>query len=641
VSLRIQASREADRITAFIGRTVGEAQAGGVVLGLSGGIDSAVVGALCVNALGKDRVLVILMPSSHTPHQDLDDARKLADTWRVRREEIRISGIVDDITSSTKAIGTRTAKANVQARARMVLLYYRANSIGYLVAGTGDKSEELLGYFCYDSKTRVVTVDGPKGIDDLRAGDTVFSLDPRSREMVEARVENVHRFPYDGKLIHFKGRGTDVLVTPNHRMLVQPSSSTPDSPVMMRTAEDCLRFRKVVIPLPSGWSGTENLPLKIELSFKQRHTERKVLFEIEDAMYLFGLFIGDGIPVKGRAVVPVRPSLTRGAYVSNPRDNSGRFMLAQVFTGEPRMKEYYMFETDFALPSHAKEGPRKRLLAILAKYKIGYSLTRDLVRIPSKGIYEFFLQCGHGARDKHIPRWLLAYPSPYLFRLLRGLKDSDATHAENEDVYYASSERLKDDFVQLCFKIGRKATVSKSERKTSVINGKLVRSRMSYEITFARKARLQTTISNGFTSKVDYKGVVWCPSVPPYENVLVERNGRYMFSGNTKWGDGGADFLPIAHLYKTQVRELGAFLGLPRGVVEKPASPQLWPGQMATDEIPANYDRLDVVLHYLYDLRVKPAEAAAKARVPLRVVNRVLEMHTVTEHKRKLPPSLA
>jgi len=256
VSLRIQASREADRITHFIVRTVDEAQASGVVLGLSGGIDSAVVGALCVRALGKDRVSVLLMPSGNTPHLDLKDARMLANTWRVKREEIPISGVVGDIIGSTKAEGTRVAKANVQARVRMVLLYYRANSLGYLVAGTGDRSEELLGYF-------------------------------------------------------------------------------------------------------------------------------------------------------------------------------------------------------------------------------------------------------------------------------------------------------------------------------------------------------------------------------------------------TKWGDGGVDFLPIAHLYKTQVRELGAFLGLPKTVVVKPASPQLWPGQKATDEIPANYDRLDVVLNYLYDLKVSPSEAAARARVPLRVVNRVLEMHTRTEHKRKLPPSLA
>jgi len=254
VSLKVR-ENESNRIAAFITETVNEAHARGVVVGLSGGIDSAVVGALCVKALGKNNVLALLMPSNSTPRKDLEDARKLASSWGIRHEEIPISGLVETITGSM-ARGTKVAKANVQARVRMILNYYRANSLGYLVAGTGDRSEESLGYF-------------------------------------------------------------------------------------------------------------------------------------------------------------------------------------------------------------------------------------------------------------------------------------------------------------------------------------------------------------------------------------------------TKWGDGGADFLPIAHLYKTQVRELGARLGLPKEVVEKPASPQLWPGQRAIDEIPADYDKLDIALHYLFDLKAKPAEAAAESHLPRGVVNKALEMHAKTEHKRKLPPSLA
>jgi NAD+ synthase len=108
----------------------------------------------------------------------------------------------------------------------------------------------------------------------------------------------------------------------------------------------------------------------------------------------------------------------------------------------------------------------------------------------------------------------------------------------------------------------------------------------------------------------------------------------------TKFGDGGVDFLPISHLYKTQVRELGAHLGLPKKLVQKPASPQLWPGHKATDEIPADYDRLDIALHYLFDLKRTPREAAVRARIPLGAVEKILQMHRRSEHKRKMPPSL-
>lgn len=109
----------------------------------------------------------------------------------------------------------------------------------------------------------------------------------------------------------------------------------------------------------------------------------------------------------------------------------------------------------------------------------------------------------------------------------------------------------------------------------------------------------------------------------------------------TKWGDGGVDFLPIAHLYKTQVMELGRNLGLPNRIVTKPPSPRLWPGHRALDELPADYDELDLVLHYLFDMRLSPTGAATKAGVSMAVVKRVLEMHRKSAHKRALPPSLA
>ncbi|MDE1852993.1 MAG: NAD+ synthase [Thaumarchaeota archaeon] len=253
--LAINASKETGRITSFIGEIVGRASANGLVVALSGGIDSAVVGALCVNALGRTRVLGLLLPSDHTPKEDTEDAKGLADSWGIKSENVPISKVVKMLVGSAEVKGTKIAQANIQARVRMMVTYYHANTLGYLVAGTGDRSEELLGYF-------------------------------------------------------------------------------------------------------------------------------------------------------------------------------------------------------------------------------------------------------------------------------------------------------------------------------------------------------------------------------------------------TKFGDGGVDFLPIAHLYKTQVRALGTHLGLPKRVVEKPASPQLWSGQKATDEIPAEYDKLDIVLHQLFDLKAKPHEAAFRAGVPVSVVEKVLEMHRRTEHKRRMPPSL-
>jgi len=108
----------------------------------------------------------------------------------------------------------------------------------------------------------------------------------------------------------------------------------------------------------------------------------------------------------------------------------------------------------------------------------------------------------------------------------------------------------------------------------------------------------------------------------------------------TKYGDGGVDFLPIAHLYKTQVRQLGKYLGLPEKIVSKPSSPQLWKGQRATDEIPVDYDTLDLILYAIFDLKMKDKEIASELSIPLEIVQEVKRRYNKSMHKRAYPPTL-
>lgn len=109
----------------------------------------------------------------------------------------------------------------------------------------------------------------------------------------------------------------------------------------------------------------------------------------------------------------------------------------------------------------------------------------------------------------------------------------------------------------------------------------------------------------------------------------------------TKFGDGGADLLPIAHLYKTQVRLLARALGIPPRVANKPSSPRLWQGHLAEQELPAGYEKLDLVMSALSDLGLSKGEAAEVAGVPAKVVSKVLEMNKRSAHKRAMPRSLA
>jgi NAD+ synthase len=132
----------------FIITVVSEAKADGVVLGLSGGIDSSVVVTLCAKALGKDRVIGIFMPASFTPVEDQGDARSLAERLGLSTLFVPMSPIVEKLLETVPMKRReRVAVGNVFARMRMLTNYFVANSLNRLVAGTGDRSEILIGYF--------------------------------------------------------------------------------------------------------------------------------------------------------------------------------------------------------------------------------------------------------------------------------------------------------------------------------------------------------------------------------------------------------------------------------------------------------------------------------------------------------------
>ena len=121
-----------------------------VVLGLSGGVDSALVACLAVDALGPERVTVAVMPSRYSSRETQDDARALADALGVERVELPIDGTMDAYDEVlAEAFAGREAdltEENVQARIRGNLLMALSNKFGWLVLTTGNKSEMSVGY---------------------------------------------------------------------------------------------------------------------------------------------------------------------------------------------------------------------------------------------------------------------------------------------------------------------------------------------------------------------------------------------------------------------------------------------------------------------------------------------------------------
>jgi NAD+ synthase len=129
----------------FLKEQMEKTNAKGLILGLSGGIDSAVLAYLCKRQL-KEKTLAIIMPDTEiTPNYETEDALKMIALTGIEYKLIDIKPIVKEYSMYLEP--NDWAKGNLRARVRTNILYYYANAKNYLVLGSSDKSEHLIGYF--------------------------------------------------------------------------------------------------------------------------------------------------------------------------------------------------------------------------------------------------------------------------------------------------------------------------------------------------------------------------------------------------------------------------------------------------------------------------------------------------------------
>ena len=363
-----------------------------------------------------------------------------------------------------------------------------ANLLEY-VKHNQPKLERFIYFSCYDEKTRAFTKDGLKTYKELRKGDIVFTLNPKTKKVEEQPIERVIIQDYKGEMIRFNNGIIDLLTTPNHRIY--------QSDMSVLEAEDCIG-KKISFPVSTGFNGKE-----MDMS--------------KDLMYLIGVFLGDGFTAyQEKEVISNR--------IQKRNKKTGRFYGEKSESHKTKSKSWRVF-LDIPENDKAREKTERVLTNLGIKFTKQKGKAGEHLYFTSEKWVRFFNQFGKGAKNKYIPEEFLQYNKEYLQELFNGLIDSDGYWGTRS--YTTISDKLADGICEVAIKIGyipnKQRRYSESIFENRVIKG------YSWQINFANKRK---TINPKFITKENYEGKIWCVQVKN-KNFLVERNGKFTFSGNT------------------------------------------------------------------------------------------------------------
>ncbi len=169
---------------------------------------------------------------------------------------------------------------------------------------------------------------------------------------------------------------------------------------------------------------------------------------------------------------------------------------------------------------------------LLKRIGLKPSSYKERIYFSSKIFYDIFSECGHSAKTKHIPFWMKEYDSKTLIHLFNGIMDSDG----HKRVQLSTISRyLLNDVIELGYKLRYKVTYKIRKSSGCIINGRELKASSSYFICFSKTNR-RLTPENIFEK--DYSGKIWCLELSYNHNFLVERNGKFTFSGNSCEGLG-------------------------------------------------------------------------------------------------------
>ncbi|HDZ18920.1 hypothetical protein LCGC14_1539650 [marine sediment metagenome] len=347
--------------------------------------------------------------------------------------------------------------------------------------------EDDTGPNCYSSDTEILTETGWKTFDKLNKGEKVMTFDHEKRILEFQKPEKIHWMKYNGEMIHFEHRELDLLVTPNHRMLVKNRKSEK---IEVLEAGSLIGEKEIF--LTGIWEGESPEYFTIdEYDFKFNRKREKQEIKLTDWIQFMGLYLSEG-------------------YVTDT-ENEHRVYICQT----KNSKYFKAFE---------------KILSKLP-FKNSYREEDSKFRINSIQLVNILKEFGK-AKEKFIPSYIKNGKKEHIIEFLNAFLLGDGNIHNGKKRFFSSSKKLIDDIQELILKIGKSSiiTVDKRKKMLNPLNKKYYDVSEVYSVEI--KPEFKVGIRKKDIKRVDYQGYVGCVTVPT-GFVVIRRNNRVAISGNT------------------------------------------------------------------------------------------------------------
>lgn len=365
---------------------------------------------------------------------------------------------------------------------------------------------------CYSQDTQVLTSSGWKYFYEVEQNDKVFTLNNQTNEIELQRPTRFYEFNYNGQLYNFKSKKLDLLVTPNHNMVVDQYCPNCKGGIYRRKIVKAKDFNpnEHFIPKQAIWKGKKEeyfvLP-GIEIQQYSGFTKRYRKIKIEPKK----IPMNDWLPFFGFWLAKGSTSLRKRNRKGKKKRHSYEY---QVRIFQNKGKKADQFEAILRkLPFHYNKKISGKKIEFL---------------ISDKQLFSYLRQFGKG-EDKFIPEEIKNLEKHQLITLTDWMMKGDGYIKNGNVEYYTKAKKLADDFQELILKLGFTANIYE-KRKGNF---------QWYKVCNSRRKHFK--ISKRNIRKVNYQGKVYCLEVPNH-TLYVRRNGKACWSGNSAGAQAVSNF---------------------------------------------------------------------------------------------------